>query len=208
VVLTGNTIVLGGTRYSSDRHSVRATFRQWRGLCQRGRVRESMLAMVRPSFIPYLMFAAILEGQRPPYWNQGAKIPIYGIGISAPTSVVVDNPEIRKLISEEETRQDLADRFYREKHKEDEKLQHADDLIKHPDRVLLGHKEFVQAMAQVPAITVVRNARGRVLQISKARCLPDGTSTVTFIRMVVIGKKAPAGTEVWVCENPYAFGTP
>jgi len=154
------------------------------------------------------MLAAILQGQPPVYWNQGAKIPIYGIGISPPTSVVVDSPDVRKLISEEETRQDQEDHFYRERHTKEEKLQHADDLIKHADQVLPGHKDFVEAMAKVPAITVPGKARGKVLQISKARCLPDGTSTVTFIRVVVIGKKPPGQSEVWVCENPSAFGAP
>jgi hypothetical protein len=166
-----------------------------------------MLAMVRTSFISYLVFAAILQGQQPVYWSQGAKILIYGIGISAPTSVVVDSSEVRKLISEEEARQDEEDRLYREMTKA-EQLQHIDELIHHPDRVLPEHKEFVAAMARVPAISVARRARGKVLQISKARCLPDGISGVTFIRMVVVGKKPPAGAEVWVCENPYAFGAP
>lgn len=174
---------------------------------KRATVRESMVVM-RASFIPCLMFAVILEGQQPIYWNHGEKIPIYGIGISAPTSVVVDSPEVRKLISEEEKRQDEVDRFYREKHTEDEKRQHANDLEKHPERMLPGHEEFVEAMAKAPAMTVARKARGKVLQISKARCLPDGYSTVTFIRMEVSGKKPLGGTEVWVCENPMAFGAP
>jgi hypothetical protein len=97
-----------------------------------------MLTMVRSSFISCLVFAAILEGQRPIYWNQGAKIPIYGIGISAPTSVAVDSPEVRKLIGEEEARRDEEDRLFREMRTKDERLQHIDDLIHDPDRMLPG----------------------------------------------------------------------
>jgi hypothetical protein len=171
-------------------------------------VRESKLAIVRFSFISYLVFAAVLQAQPPVYWNQGAKIPISGVGISAPTRVVVDNPEVRKLISEEETRQAEWDRFYRENHTNAEKILHTDDLSKHPDRMLPGHKAFVEAMDNLQAITIAKKTRGKVLQISKARCRPDGLSTVTFIRMVVIGKKPLGGTEVWVCENPTAWGAP
>ena len=100
--------------------------------------------------------------------------------------------------------QDEADRFYREKHTAVEKLQYMDNLIKQPDRVLPGHKEFIEAMAKARTIAVARKARGKVLQISKARCLRDGVSTVTFVRMVILGKKPLGGTEVWVCENPSA----
>jgi hypothetical protein len=154
------------------------------------------------------MFVAILQGQQSVYWNHGTEIPIYGIGISTPTSVAVDSPEVRQLISEEEKRRDEVDHFFRQNHTKDAELQHVDDLIRHPDRMLPGHKDFVEVMAKAPAITLPTKARGKVLQISKARCLPDGVSTVTFIRMVVVGKKPPGGTEVWVCENPYAFGAP
>jgi len=66
-----------------------------------------------------VLFVAVLQGQQP-YWMNGAKIPIYGIGISPPLSVVIDSPEIRKLIVEEEKRQDDADRFFRENHTKDE----------------------------------------------------------------------------------------
>jgi hypothetical protein len=178
------------------------------GAAPPGTVRESMLTMVRSSYIAYFVFAAILQGQRPTSWNQGAKIAIYGIGISAPTRVAVDSPEVRKLIGEEEARRDEEDRLVREMRTKDEKLQHIDDLIHDPDRMLPGHKEFLEAMVKAPAVTVDKKVRGKVLQISKARCLPDGISTVTFIRMVVVGKKPPGGTEVWVCENPSAFGAP
>ncbi len=152
--------------------------------------------------------AALLQGQQPNYWNNGEKIPIYGIGISPPLRVVLDDPEVRKLITEEENRRDEADRFFTESHTNAEKLQHAYDLIHHPDQVLPGHREFVETMAKAPAITLPKKARGRVLQISRARCGLDGWSTVTFVRMVVIGKKLPSGMEVWVCENPMAFGAP
>ena len=87
-------------------------------------VRESNLSMARAYFISFLVVAAVLRAQQPVYWNNGAKIPIYGIGLSAATNVAVDAPEVRKLISEEEKRQDEAERFYREKHTADEKLRH------------------------------------------------------------------------------------
>jgi hypothetical protein len=164
--------------------------------------------MARSALVWSVLLAGILPGQQPVYWNNGAKIPIDGEGISPPLRVVVDSPEIRKLISEEEKRRDEADRYLREPSSESEKLRRFNDLIEHPDQMLPGHSEFLEVMAKAPAITVPRKTRGKVLQISRARCRPDGTTTVTFIRMVIKGKKPPAGSEVWVCENPSRFGAP
>ncbi len=165
-------------------------------------------ANVRAVMMWAVLLATILRGQQPTYWNNGAKIPIYGIGISSPLRVVIDSPEIRKLVGEEEKRRGEFESWLRESSTKEEKLSRYQDLIEHPDQVLPGHREFLDAMAKAPAITVPRKTRGKVLQISKARCQPDGTSTVTFIRMVVLGKKPAAGSEVWVCENAYAFGAP
>ena len=86
--------------------------------------------------------------------------------------------------------------------------QNTKELIYHPDQMLPGHKEFLAAMAKAPAITAPGRTRAGVLEISKARCLPDGVSTVTFVRFVIAGKKPPGGTEVWVCTYPYAFDAP
>lgn len=145
------------------------------------------------------LFAAILLAQR--------SVPIGGIS-RRPISTVLDSPEIRKLISEEEKRRDQADRFLRESHSSEERLQHTRDLIEHPDQMLPGHKDFLDAMAKAPSITIPRKTRARVLEISKARCLPDAVSTVTFVRLVISGKKPSGETEVWVCTYPYAFNAP
>jgi hypothetical protein len=155
--------------------------------------------MVRAFSLLCVLFAAILQAQR--------LVPIGGRS-RGPIGTVVDSPEIRKLINEEEKRRDEADRFYRESHSSEERLQHTSDLIHHPDQMLPGHKDFLDAIANAPSITIPGKTRARVLEESKARCRPDGVSTITFVRFVINGKKPPGGTEVWLCTYPYAFDAP
>jgi hypothetical protein len=155
--------------------------------------------MVRAFSLLCVLFAPILQAQR--------LVPIGGRS-RGPIRTVVDNPEIRKRISEEEKRRDEADRFLREKHSPEELNQHFSDLIHHPDQMLPGHKDFLDAMAKAPSITVPGKTRAQVLEESKARCLPDGVSTITFVRFLINGKKPSGGTEVWLCTYPYAFDAP
>jgi hypothetical protein len=155
--------------------------------------------MARASFIWCVLLAAILYAQRP--------VPIGGRS-QRPTNAVIDTPEIRKLVSEEESRQDQADRFYRENHSAEERLQRTEGLILHPNEMLPGHKEFIAAMSRAPSVTVPGKTRARVLEISKARCLEDGVSTVTFVKFEIAGKAPPGGTKVWVCTYPCAFEAP
>jgi hypothetical protein len=155
--------------------------------------------MAKGRLIFWLLVATILNAQQ--------SVPIGGRSRN-PISAVRDSPDVRKLISEEERRQDEANRFYRESHTAEEKRQHGWNLLLHPDQMLPGHKEFLEAIAKVPSISVPGKTRAQVLEISKARCQPDGVSTVTFTRMLIVGKNPPGGTEVWVCTNPYAFEAP
>jgi hypothetical protein len=147
----------------------------------------------------FVLFATILQAQR--------SVPIGGRS-RGPVSAAVDSPEIRKLVGEEEKRRDEADRFFRESHSREESLRHTRDLLEHPDQMLPGHKDFVDAMAKSPSITVPGRTKAKVLEISKARCRPDAVSTVTFVRFVISDKKSPDGMQVWTCTDPYAFDAP
>jgi hypothetical protein len=167
--------------------------------CQSILENGSFTAMARTLLLVCVLFATTVQAQR--------LVPIGGRS-RGPISTIVDSPEIRKLISEEEKRRGEADRFYRESHSPEETLRHTRDLLGHPDQMLPGHKDFLDAMAKAPSITIPGKTRARVLEESKARCFPDGVSTTTFVRFVINGKKPPGGTEVWLCTNPYAFDAP
>lgn len=155
--------------------------------------------MAQARFVFCLSLATILCAQE--------SVPIGGRS-KQPISAVIDGSDVRKLISEEEKRQDEADRFWRASHTREETIQHVEDLLFHADRVLPGHSAFLEAMSKAPSISVPGKTRAQVLEISKARCLPDASATVTFVRMMIVGKKPPGGAEVWVCTNPYAYALP
>lgn len=147
---------------------------------------------------PFLL-ALLLHAQK--------SVPIGGIH-RQPTYAVIDSPEIRKLMTEEEQRQAEADKFWREKHSKEEQIRHVEQLALHPDLMLPGHKEFLGATGKAPHMIVPGKTRARVLEISKARCEPDAFSTIRFVRVMHLGKKPFAGTEVWACIYPYAFEAP
>lgn len=167
--------------------------------CQRILEYGSFTAMARTLLLLCVLFVTTVHAQR--------LVPVGGRSRGS-ISTVVDSPEIRKLISEEEKRRDEADRFSRESHSPEETIRHTRDLLEHPDQILPGHKDFLDAMAKAPSITIPGKTRARVLAISKARCRPDAVSTVTFVRFAISDKKPLGGTEVWVCTDPYAFDAP
>src|SRR5579884_1287388 len=142
-----------------------------------------------------------------PLFRTADAVPIGG-RLKTPMKVIIDGPEVRKLIREEEARQDNIDQRFRGIHSRDELRQLEKEWSLHPDRQSPGHKEFVKAMEQAPCIKVPGKTRARVLEFSKARCLPDDFSTITFVRMVILGRQPPAGTEGWVCTYPYAMYAP
>jgi len=159
-------------------------------------------------FVSYVFGATILTAcLQGPFFRAVDAVPIGG-RLKTPMRAIMDSPEVRKIIREEEGRQGTIDQRFREIHTRDELRALAKDRNSHPDQWSPGHKEFVKAMNQAPSITVPGKTRARVLEFSKARCLPDDFSTVTFVRMVIVGKQPPAGSEVWVCTYPYAMYAP
>jgi hypothetical protein len=78
-------------------------------------------------------------------------------------------------------------------------------MIEHPDDVPPSRKKFLDTIANAPTLTVQRKTHAKVLEVSKARCFPDGVSTTTFVRVSLDGKKPLGGTEVWVCASATAF---
>ncbi len=125
-------------------------------------------------------------------------------GSKQPITVVIDSPEIRRLIGDQEKAQAEEDRFWREPHTREAGTQRISDMINHPYDFPSGREEFLDAMAKAPALTVERKTHAKVLEVSKARCLP-GVTTTTFVRVSLDGKKPPSGTEVWVCLSATAF---
>jgi hypothetical protein len=125
-------------------------------------------------------------------------------GSKQPITVVIDSPEIRRLIGDQEKAQAEIDRFWRGRPRE-ENLQHIRHLMEHPEDIPPSRKELLDATANAPTLTVQRKTHAKVLEMSKARCLPDGLSTTTFVRVLLDGKNPPGGTEVWVCINATEF---
>ena len=159
--------------------------------------RQYSVAMVLTKILVLVAVATggTLKAQRPLRINLGPDL----------TKAVVDSPQVRRLVGDEEKRQAEVDLFWRQSHTDDEGREHVGYMANHPDEFPSGHAEFLKAIASAPAVAIPGKSHGKVLEISKARCFSDAFSTPTFLRVVVLGKKQPGGTEVWICAPPRSF---
>ena len=122
-----------------------------------------------------------------------------------PTKVVIDSPEIRRMVKDEERKQAEIDAFYRTPHSEEEVRKRHFEMGAHPERFPPGHKEFLDSMANAPSMVVPGKTRAKLIEKSKARCMLQGFFTITFIRVVLSGKPPLGGTEVWLCRETSAL---
>jgi hypothetical protein len=126
-------------------------------------------------------------------------------GRSAPISVVLDSPEVRRLVALEESRQAQVDQLWRDQHKRAEAERELQEALRNPEGYSPSRKEFFEAMARAPRIPARENTRVRVLEVSKARCSYSAPeATITYLRVLVING-ASKGQQAWICRNPYSL---
>jgi len=94
------------------------------------------------------------------------------------TTAILDSPAVREAIIGEEAE---IKKFYDSwgTMTRDERVAITRDAFRNPDKYLPGRKHFFDAMASAPSITVPGHTRGKVLEISKARCSVSFGATIT-----------------------------
>ena len=117
-----------------------------------------------------------------------------------PVTVVLDSPEVRRLIAEQEMGQAEIDRFWREKHTNEEARHRIEDMSKHPDEYPRGRADFFRDMQKSVAITLPGNTHAEVMEVSTARCGRLPFETITYVRLKVT-KGSSKGLQIWACRN-------
>jgi len=125
---------------------------------------------------------------------------IYGGSPDAQVRLVADSPEVRRLIAHEDTFEDALNRFWRDKHTQEERNERIQDMMRHPERYPVGRSEFLDAVAKMPGFYVPAKSYCRVIERSMSRC--GGTPIETTVYMFVRITTGPSqGKRGWVCGS-------
>ena len=111
-----------------------------------------------------------------------------------------DSPEVRKLLAEEDAREEEIGCFWREKHTVEEASKRFEDMRVHPELYPPGRLEFFRAIANMPGFPVPIKSYCHVLQRSKSTCGTDPSETVVYA-LVGITSGTAKGKQGWVCET-------
>jgi hypothetical protein len=140
---------------------------------------------MRKSYLASLVIASFLRAETLDFDRSGT-----------PTSAILDSFAVREAIIGEEAE---IKKFYDSwgAMTRDERAAITRDAYRNPDKYLPGRNHFFQAMANAPSITVPGHTRGKVLEISKARCSVSFGATITYIKVRIETKNQ--------AFNPYSL---
>jgi hypothetical protein len=114
--------------------------------------------------------------------------------------LVEDNPEVRRWLSLQKTRDDRINEWRREKHTNEEALKRVEEMLVHPEIYAPGRKEFLSEMNRQPGISVAEKTYARLLEYSGAHCTPRPLYTTVYIKIRITSGPL-LGREGWVCEE-------
>jgi hypothetical protein len=114
--------------------------------------------------------------------------------------LLVDTPEVRRLLAEEDKREEEMNRFYREPHTQQERIQHMLDIMKHPEQYPPGRMEFLKAMSQMPGAFVAGGSYCDLIERSKSTCGPSDVYTTKYV-LVQVKTGRGKGQRGWICET-------
>ena len=125
---------------------------------------------------------------------------IYDGSHHAKVLLISDSSEVRRLLAEEDVREEGVSRFWREKHTNEEIRNRIEDMMKLPEHYPVGRSEFLQAMGRMPGVYVSEKSYCRIIESSKSTCGRIPIETATFV-MVRITSGPSQGKQGWVCQN-------
>jgi hypothetical protein len=122
-------------------------------------------------------------------------------GISnSPATLISDSPEVRRLLGEEDAREETVSQFWREHPTEEEGRRRVEDMIQHPDEYPPRRNEFLKTMTGMPGMAVPGRSYCDIIERSKSTCgrLPTETATYVLVQVTTGPSKGQSG---WVCQQ-------
>jgi hypothetical protein len=102
--------------------------------------------------------------------------------------------------AEEDAREEVVQRFFREPHTKKEGMEHIKEMLQHPEQYPPQRTEFLTAMAQMPGVSVPGKSYCNIIERSKSRCGRSPLETATIV-LVQVTTGPSHGQRGWVCEN-------
>jgi hypothetical protein len=133
---------------------------------------------------------------------------IYSGSSDAPVLLAYDSPEIRRLLADENAREEeVNDSFWRSKPTREDGIKRIQDMSMHSERYPPGRQEFMNTMKNMPAFSVPAKSYFTVIESSKSRCgcMPVETLSYVFVRVTTGPSRGKQG---WACGGYYQLFFP
>ena len=115
------------------------------------------------------------------------------------THLIAPSPDVERLLSGQRVEDTKVERFWHEGHSKQEGIDRVEQILRNPESLYPGRKDFLSAMAKQPAESVPANSYLRLLEESHVKC-SNPIETTTFIK-VRVTSGALDGHVGWVCED-------
>jgi hypothetical protein len=115
------------------------------------------------------------------------------------TRLITPGPDVQRLLSAQRMQDEEGERFWSEKHTQQEGIERVEQLQRNPDSIYPGRKQFLSAMAAEPAELVAEHVYLRLLEDSHVKC-SNPLYTTKFIKVRVTSGRFD-GHVGWVCED-------
>lgn len=148
-----------------------------------------------PTVLAFVFTSGCLDFHSAPNGIYTGTIKIVQNGGSKSTSIALDTPEVRELITTYEAKEaDIREHLAKEPY----------SLEEERHQIMPIRTTFLDAMTRARCIVVKENTRCRILEISTARCSPLPEATITYLR-VLITNGPLKGQQAWICRNAYSL---
>jgi hypothetical protein len=125
---------------------------------------------------------------------------IYSGSSNSQVLLAYDSPEIRRLLADEDAREEEFKQFWRDKHTPKDADQRIRDEHMHPERYPPGRQEFLRAVTNMPGFAVASKSYCRVIERSKAGCGPHSNDGSVYV-LVRVTTGRSRGKTGWVCNS-------
>jgi len=111
---------------------------------------------------------------------------------NAKLHIVLDSPDVRRLLVEQGTLDKAGDALWEKKERP------VIDMWEHPEKYAARRSQFLQNMASQPGLTLPNGTYLWTSEKSNAKCFLDGVSTTVFQKVRITGWPHH-GREGWTC---------
>jgi hypothetical protein len=154
------------------------------------------MPVIGRNLFPSMLAVAALSGCA--IFNPNRQFRVYEDLPNAGARLVLDTPEVRRLLADEDAREEALNRFWKNQHSTKEGDARVQDMMAHPDSYPPGRTTFLAAMVSAPGFYVPQKSYCKIVQSSQSRCSVSPIETRIY-KLVRNTSGLSRGKEGWVC---------